>query len=301
MIHRFVSHNGQLLPIEKTRLSPGQEGVINGWGLFTTLQVNQGQPFAFERHWRRLQRHSQRTHVPLVRDAEQVHADVLAVIRANRVEEGSVRIYVIWNRTSVWHSDEPFPPADIVITSAPPPTYRVPARIDVREHGRHAGSPLAGVKTTSWLNNVWNLHEAKQRGFDEVVLLNERGEVAECTSANIFCVRSGEVLTPPISSGCLEGVTREVMLEISPRAGITVREAVLKPDDLYAADEVFISSTNRILLPVSEVAGHKIPVAPGPLARKLVELFTAYIAEYQARSKGSAPQPARAAGKPSGA
>lgn len=293
MIHRWISHNGQLLPVENARLSPGQEGLINGWGLFTTLRISRGRPFAFERHWRRLERDSRRTHVPLEPDPERLYANILEVVRANQVEEGALRVYIVWNRTGIWHSDEPFPTCDVILTSAPLPTYREPARLDVRAHCRHAASPLAGVKTTAWMNNVWNLYEAKQRGFDEVVLLNERGEVAECVAANIFAVRASQLLTPPLTSGCLAGITREVLLEICPRAGVVVREEVLRPEDLYSADEVFLSSTNRSLLAVGEIAGHKISAASGPVARKLWDLFTAYMAEDLARQGNGAASPAR--------
>jgi branched-chain amino acid aminotransferase len=254
MIHKLISHNGQLLPVDQARLSPGQEGVINGWGLFTTLRVFEGRPFAFDRHWHRL-------------------------IRGNQVREGAVRIYMIWNRTGMWHSDEAFSEVDIVITSAALPRYPDVARLALREHGRHAASPLAGTKVISWLNNVWHAREAKLGGFDEVVLLNERGEVSECTAANVFAVRKGEVLTPPLNSGCLAGITREVLLEIAPKAGVPMREAVLVPEDLYTADEIFISSTNRALLAIGEIAGHKFPAAPGPVTRKLGELFAGYVAK----------------------
>ena len=153
-------------------------------------------------------------------------------------------------------------------------------RLALREHGRHAASPLAGVKVTSWLNNVWNLYEAQQAGYDEVVLLNERGEVAECTAANIFCVRGGRVLTPPLSSGCLEGVTRGVVLEIGAGAGMPVEERTLWPEDLYSADEVFISSTNRSMIAVGEIDGHKIATARCPVMQKLEKAFSAYVREY---------------------
>jgi branched-chain amino acid aminotransferase len=285
VIHRIVFHNGQLLPVEQARLSPGQEGLINGWGLFTTLRVFHGQPFAFERHWHRLQRDSQRTHLPLGIEPERLFDHVCELVRANQMQEGAVRIYFIWNRTGMWHSDEPLPAVDLILTCAPLPSYPEPARLDVCEHGRHAASPLAGVKTTSWLNNVWNFYETKERGFDEVVLLNERGEVSECVAANIFAVRGQETLTSPLSSGCLAGITREVLLEVAPRAGMPIREAVLRPEDLFTADEVFLSSTNRDLMAVGEVAGHKIPLAPGPVTRRLSELFSAYVAEYLARSR----------------
>lgn len=279
MIHKMISHNGRLMPVEQARLSPGQEGVINGWGLFTTLRVFEGKPFAFERHWKRLSRDAERTRVPFSFEPQKVLASVMEVIESNHAREGAVRIYVIWNRTGIWHSDESFPEVDVVITIGPLPHYPEVVRLDLREHGRHAASPLAGVKVISWLNNVWNAGEAKLRGFDEVVLLNERGEVAECTAANVFAVRGGEVLTPPLSSGCLAGITREVLLEIGAKAGITMREAVLRPEDLYGAEEVFITSTNRAVLAVGEIAGHKIAVAPGPVMQKMGKLFAAYVAE----------------------
>lgn len=285
MIHRYVSHNGRVMPVSDARLSPGQEGIINGWGLFTTMRIFEGQPFAFERHMRRLRRDSARTHVPFPFQDREMLAQVSALISKNEVKEGALRVYVIWNRTGIWHSDEPFSEVDLVLTVAPLPEYREPVRLDLREHGRHAASPLAGVKVTSWLNNVWNAYEAKHRGFDEVVLLNERGEVSECTAANVFAVRAGAVQTPPLSSGCLAGITREVLLEIGPKAGVAVGETVLRPDDLYSADEVFISSTNRALLAVGEIAGHKISAAPGPVAKKLGEAFAAYMREYLASRK----------------
>jgi branched-chain amino acid aminotransferase len=136
------------------------------------------------------------------------------------------------------------------------------------------------VKVTSWLNNVWSLYEAQQAGCDEVVMLNERGEVAECTAANLFCVRGGIVYTPPLSSGCLEGVTRSVLLDIGARASAPVEERVLLPPDLYSADEVFISSTNRSMLGVSEINGHQIASAPGPVTLKLEKVFAEYVREY---------------------
>ena len=283
MIHRYGFHNGQLLAIEQVRLSPGQAGLLNGWGLFTTLRIVAGQPFAFERHWKRLQKDAAKTHCPFPFDAEEVCSHLDTVTRANQVREGSARIYVIYNQVGFWRSDEPFPEVDLLIYTAPLPAYSEPVRLALREHGRHAASPLAGVKVTSWLNNVWNLYEAQQDGYDEVVLLNERGEVAECTAANIFCVRAGKVATPPLTSGCLEGVTRDILLEIGKDAGVTVEEKLLRPGDLYAADEVFISSTNRSVLGVGEVAGHKIAAAPGPVTKKLEQIFSAYIADYIAR------------------
>ena len=280
MIHRYDFHNDRVQPIENVRLSPGQAGLLNGWGLFTTMRVTERIPFAFERHWKRLERDAARTHCPFPFQPHAVHAHLAEVLRANSVTEGCARIYAIYNQVGFWRSDENFPKVDLIIYSADLPSYREPARLALREHGRHAASPLAGVKVTSWLNNVWNLYEAQQAGCDEVVLLNERAEVAECTAANIFCATRGRVLTPPLNSGCLEGITRGVLLEIGHAAGVPVEERVLRPEDLYAADEVFISSTNRSMISVGEINGRKIAAAPGPMIVKLEKAFAAFVREY---------------------
>jgi branched-chain amino acid aminotransferase len=288
MIHRFVFHNDRLLPVTEVRLSPGQAGLLNGWGLFTTVRIYEGIPFAFERHWKRLQRDAERTHCPFPFEENVVRGKLAEVLRTNQVREGAARVYVIYNQVGFWRSDENFPRVDLLLCSADLPAYREPARLGLREHGRHAASPLAGVKVISWLDNVWNYYEAQQAGFDEVVLLNERGEVAECTAANIFCVKDGRVATPPVAAGCLQGITRSVLLEIGAGAGAPVEERVLRPEDLYAADEIFISSTNRNLLGVGEVNGRKIAAAPGAVTLKLEKAFGEYVRQYlEARSAAS--------------
>ena len=288
MIHRHVFHNDRLLPIEKVRLSPGQAGLICGWGLFTTLRIVQGEAFAYERHWRRLEKDAALIRMPIPYAAPRVRVNLQEVIRANGVTEGCARIYLVYNQVGFWRSDEPAPPVDLVIYTAPLPEYREPVRLAIREHGRHAASPLAGVKSISWLPNVWSVAEAQKEGFDEVVLLNERGEVAECTAANIYMVKGDTILTPPLSSGCLEGVTRGTLFEIAADAGVAVKEQVLRPDDLYSADEVFISSTNRNVIGVGEIAGNQFSGAPGPVTRRIDEAFTAFVCAYVSRRHSAA-------------
>ncbi len=233
MIHRYVFHNDRLVEIEQVRLSPGQAGLLCGWGLFTTMRIFQGEAFAYERHWRRLEKDAGRTRLPFPFDPAQVRRHLSELLSANQVVEGAARIYMIYNRVGFWQSDEPMPQVDLILCTAGLPAHPEQARLSIAAHGRHAASPLAGVKVTSWLNNVWHLAEAQKEGWSEVVLLNERGEVAECTTANIFTVKGGRVTTPPLSSGCLEGVTRSVLLEIAPRCGVPMIEQPLTPEDLY--------------------------------------------------------------------
>jgi branched-chain amino acid aminotransferase len=288
VIHPNVFHNESLLPVEKVRLSPGQAGLLCGWGIFTTLRISRGEAFAYERHWRRLEKDAALIRLPMPYTAAKVRVHLHEVIRANKVTEGSARIYLVYNRVGFWQSEEALPQVDLIIYTGQLPEYREPVRLSLREHGRHAASPLAGVKSISWLPNVWAVSEAQKEGFDEVVLLNERSEVAECTAANIFAVRNGKVYTPPLNSGCLEGVTRGILFEIAPEAGVAVIEQSLRPEDLYTADEVFMTSTNRNLIGVGEVGGHRIANARGPVTRQLDELFDAYVAEYVSRRLVSA-------------
>jgi branched-chain amino acid aminotransferase len=281
VIHRYIFHNEEVRPVEKTRWSPGQAGLVCGWGLFTTVRIVEGEAFAYERHWRRLEKDAATTRLPMTYSGAKVRVQLQEVIRANKVKEGCARIYLVWNSVGFWKSDEKMPEVDLVITSADLPHYPDSMRLTVREQGRHAASPLAGVKTISWLNSVWAVAEAQREGFDEVVLLNERGEVSECTAANIFAVKKDKVVTPPLNSGCLEGVTRGVLMEIASDAGTSVVEQTLRLDDLYAADEVFVTSTNRNVIGVSEIVGHKIGTgAIGPVTKRLDDVFEAYVRDY---------------------
>lgn len=290
MIHRLIFHNDRVIPVEEARFSPGQAGLLNGWGLFTTMRIFQGEAFAYERHWRRLQKDAGRIQLPFPFDAAEVRRNLAELLAANRVVEGTARIYLIYNRVGFWQSEENLPEVDLMLCTAGLPPHAENARLGVAEHGRYASSPLAGVKTTAWLNNVWHLAEAQKAGWTEVLLLNERGEVAECTSANIFCVKDGAVFTPPLSSGCLEGVTRSVLLEVAPRAGVPMSEKTLTQEEIYAADEVFITSTNRTLLGVSEIAGHRYSVVMSSLVQKLERAFEGYMREYVAQVAASALQ-----------
>src|ERR1700730_15426785 len=102
MIHRFVFHNQELLPVEQVRLSPGQAGLLNGWGLFTTLRVFEGEPFAFERHWRRLEKDAQRTRIPFSFNPSEVRAQVRELVQRNEAFDGTARIYFINNKVGFW-------------------------------------------------------------------------------------------------------------------------------------------------------------------------------------------------------
>jgi len=137
------------------------------------------------------------------------------------------------------------------------------------------------------MNLCWN-EMAQARGFDEALLLDEKGDVSECTSANIFIAQGGRVLTPPLTSGCLPGVTRDVLLRDIRVRGVSIEERELRLSDLEAADEVFITSTTRNLLPVSSVEGLQLKAGDTPVCRSLGEAFAAYVSAYAGARAGAA-------------
>ncbi len=282
-MHPFVSHNGTLLALEAVRLSPGQAGLLSGWGLFTTLRLYHGQPFAFERHWQRFQRDAARIRLPFDFSQERILADLLELARVNHAADAVARVYFIYNKFGFWQSDEPTPVVDVLIYTADLPTHSAAARLSIQPQGRHAASPLAGTKVTSWLQNVWSLEQARARGFDEVILLNERDEVAECTAANIFVVKNGRIHTPPLSSGCLAGVTRDILIELAHDLSLPFAEQTLRQPDLMQADEVFITSTTRHVQPVAQIEDRQWAPGAGPVTARLAQAFSDYVNQYFAR------------------
>jgi branched-chain amino acid aminotransferase len=161
-------------------------------------------------------------------------------------------------------------------------------KLGVVPHARHAASEFAGAKILSWSENLTRYERAHERGFDEVVLLNERGEVCECTSANLFLAQGSRVWTPPLASGCLPGVTRATLLEEVRADDIEIFEKTVHPRDLEAADEVFLTSTTRELLPVIAVEGYRLKAGPHPVRERLQKAFTDWVRTYVAARKTAA-------------
>lgn len=282
-MHRLVLHNDQLREASEKLLSPGQVGLLAGWGVFSTIRVSRGVLFAFERHWARMQRDAGVLRVPFPSDPEYMRTRLLRLVRANQAGNAVLRVVVVRNRGGTWEgpNDRDF---DLIALTANLTDWGPGARLAVEHDARHAACTYSGTKMLSWALNLAFLEEAQSGGFDEVLLLNEWGEVSECTSANVFISQGGQVWTPPLHSGCLPGVTRELLLNEVRVPGTTVGEKVLRLPDLEQADEVFITSTTRDLLPVLSIEGLEIRQA-GAARRELERAFGRYLAAYVAREK----------------
>jgi branched-chain amino acid aminotransferase len=254
VLHRFILHNETIRQASDAALSAGQVGLLSGWGVFSTLRVADGVLFAFERHWARIKRDAAAFRVPVPDDPEKVRRRLLELVEANGAPNCTLRLVIVRNGGGMWASASPDRASDLIALTADSKNWGDGIKLAYQANGRHAACPFAGTKILSWAMNLTWLETAQGRGFDEVILLNERGEVAECTSANIFAANGSQVWTPPLRSGCLPGITRELLLEIQA-PGIEIRERTLMPADLESADEVFITSTTRDLLPVWQIEG----------------------------------------------
>lgn len=281
-MHRFVLHNGAILDAHEKSLSAGQVGLLNGWGVFSTLRVADGVPFAFERHWERMRRDAAKLHVPFPTDAEDLRSQLLRLIEANSAWNATLRVMVVRNKGGLFEGPDIERDFDLLAFTKDLSPWGASVRLGLKPNARHAAYEFSGCKMLSWAENLTWYEEARQQGLDEVVLLNERGEVCECTSANVFAATGGEVSTPPLDSGCLPGVTRELLLDVVRVPGVQVSERTLRPQDLERADEVFITSTTRDLLPVVSIEGLNVRRS-GNVVDRLVHALEEYRHDYVKR------------------
>ena len=274
---RLILHNQRLVPIDEVRLSPLQAGLLTGLGVFTTLRLYGGQPFRFDLHWHRMTRDAARLDVPLCYQEAAVRRAIVELAAANGRREGAARLSFIKNWGGLWTPPPGYPPTDLVAFTYELKEWPAVHRLRLQPMAIFAGGVYAGAKMLSWAPNTAFLDKARADGFDDALLLNERGQLAECTSANIFLVRGKQVVTPPLSSGCLEGVTRDILFVIAPTIGVNINEQNLTIEDLSSADEFFISSTTREVAAVGHVSPRWDYPAPGPLTRALEEAFRTYV------------------------
>lgn len=279
-MHRHLLYNGSIHDTSAPLVSPGQTGFMNGWGVFSTLRVYDGVLFAYPLHYRRMQRDAELMHVPLPVSESELERALLKLVEANGASNSTLRVAIVRNRGGAFEGEGIRCDADVIAFTADLKDWGSGVKLYYVAQGRHAASPFAGTKITSWSQNLaWN-EEAHDRGFDEVVLLNEHGQVSECTSANIFCIRGGDVWTPPIrSSGCLPGITRAILLNEISVPGQEIVERDITPEELETADQVFITSTTRNLLPVLEIENRKLRQSAGAFGR-LSDAFDRYQSEY---------------------
>jgi branched-chain amino acid aminotransferase len=282
----LIYHNDRIIPLTEARLSPGQMGLLMGWGVFTTLRIYNGVPFAFDRHWERMVRDSERLGIALEYREKAVHEAIVKLAAANHRPEGAARLSFIKNQGGLWADAPGLPATDLLIFTRELSAWPASHKLLLVPNAIFSIAKLAGAKMLSWVQNAGTLERVHREGFDDALLLNEQGHLAECTSANVFVVRGGEVFTPPLHSGCLPGITREALLEVIPAAGYRLHEQDLTPADLDSAEEVFISSTTREVAGVGSIQPNWKYPAPGKVTQQLAVAFQSYVNAQMSSSHG---------------
>lgn len=252
-------------------------GLLVGDGVFESVQLSSGRLFALRRHLDRLERSCAGLGIALP-DRQLLERACDEVVEANRGElaDGRLRLTVTAGLCGLGSGRAPAVPT-LVVALGPlggpagsGPSEWETARVMVVPWPRNERGALAGLKTTSYAENVIALAYATERGATEAVFANTAGNLCEGTGSNVFIASSGRLVTPPLSAGCLDGVTRALVIEESG-----AREADVPVEALRDCDEAFITSTNRGVQPIAGVDGKELPQVPGPLTRGAAEAFAA--------------------------
>jgi len=285
--------NGRLHDAREASVSPLNRGFLYGDAIYEVWRTYHGVIFAWGEHWRRLEQSAAALHFALPLTGDEARREVTRTVAAYRQAAGPAEDYYI--RLQITRGGGPIgldvalaDRADYVMLvqpnkAHPAGTLRKGLQLSLATTLRRnpADTLNPAWKTGNYLNNILCLREARARGADEVVILNQAGEVTEAAVSNIAFVRDGEVVTPPLSAGILGGITRELLLEkVAGAAGIPAREATILPGDFASLAECFLLSTTKDLTPVAAIDGHRFKVADDSVTVRLKAAFADYTRSY---------------------
>jgi branched-chain amino acid aminotransferase len=271
---RAVWLNGEMVRPEDAVVSVFDHGFTVGDGVFETLKVVGGRPFAVRRHVERLHRSAQGLGIDVPLTHASLRRVVDEVVAAAGLDLARLRITLTAGVTPLGSGRSGAQPT-LVVAAGPLTPWEADTTAVSVPWPRNDRSPVAGVKTTSYAESVVALVEARKVGATEAILPNTRGNLCEGTGSNVFVVLGGRLVTPPLMAGCLAGVTRALVLELLPDAD----EDDLPFAALEEADEVLLTSTTRDVQPLRDLDGRALPGVDGPVARRAM----AAVADLQAR------------------
>jgi branched-chain amino acid aminotransferase len=283
----YVSVNGEITPAAEARVSALDTGFTFGDGVYETLRTYGGRPFHLDKHFRRLRQSTRRVGIALPLTDDELTARLRALLEVAENTESYIRLMVTRGVGDVTYKFERIQgPTVVMIVKAyePLPAKAYELGVPVIISSIRRNHPLAldpAIKSCNLLNNVLAMQEAVAQGALEAILLNDRGEVAEAAGSNVFVVQRGALLTPPLEAGILAGITREVVLALAREMQLPVREDVLRVPDFLAADEAFLSSSLKEVVPLATIDGK--PVGSGtawPVTRRLLAAYREYAPQH---------------------
>ena len=277
-----INVNGRIAGERDAVIPVLDHGFLYGEGVYETLRTYAQKPFLFGRHMTRLRRSASMIALDLnFSDAELRTAieQTMAAAALGR-DEAYIRVLVTRGIGELTYDIKATPTPSVVVivkpqVDPPPEAYRDGVKaVIVSVMRNHPGTVNPMIKSNNLLNCALAMQEAHRKGAFEGVMRNYRGELTECTTANLFVVKDGIVLTPPLEAGLLPGITREFVLEIGREAGVDMRERSLIDEDLIGADEAFLTSTTREVMPITRVNGHDVGTGrPGPVTQQVLAAF----------------------------
>lgn len=268
--------NGLLMPLHEARISPLDHGFLVGDGVFETLVAREGRLFAAHEHWQRLVRSCELMGLTPVSETSFISA-MEAVLQANQLKEARVR-FTLTSGDGPLGSERGESSDTILVTTVPLKPWPPTERVCLAPWARHESGALSGVKSISYGENVRALAHARARSCGEALLANTQGELCEGTGSNVFLVLRGRLVTPPLDSGCLAGVTRLLVLRACAEAGIECHEESLPVRALHECAEAFLTSSTRDVHAIAEIDGRKLD-APGPVTERVQSAFSEMMAK----------------------
>ena len=277
-----VNVNGRIFAEQDAVIPVFDHGFLYGEGIYETLRTYDGRLFLFERHLRRLRNSARLIDLTVPFTDEELAAHIDDTIAVTKLDGAGAYVRVLITRgvgeLTYDLKATPKPSWVIIVKPLIPPAeelydsgVKVVLTDIVRNHPKSV-NPM--IKSNNLMNSALAAQDAVKRGGFEAVMRNYRGELTECTQSNLFIVQNGVALTPPLESGLLPGITREFVFEIGRESGIQVREQVLRDADLFAAEEAFLTSTTREILPIVSVDDRRIGSGtPGAVTLKLHKTF----------------------------
>lgn len=285
--------NGRLHSAGEPSIVPLNRGFLYGDAIYEVWRTYHGVIFAWQEHWRRLERSAQALYIELPLTAEQMLIEIRRTVTAFRAAanySGDVYIRLQISRGAGAIGLDPAlaDRPEFVLLVQPnselsPEKLRDGLRLSVATHLRRnpAECQNPAWKTGNYLNNLLCLREARMRGADEVIILNLAGDVTEAAVCNVAFVRDGLIITPPLSAGILGGITRALVVEkIAASAGVPIRETTVQPADFAAMQECFLLSTTKDIAPVAAIDGVKFKIGDQTVGSRLKTAFADYARDY---------------------
>jgi branched-chain amino acid aminotransferase len=277
---------GKFVSQEDAKISVFDHGLLYGDGVFEGLRSYGGKVFRLREHIKRLYESAQAIWLAIPMSQSEMCDAVNEAVRINKIGDGYIRLVATRGAGTLGLDPNRCGNPQVIIIADtislyPPELYEKGLEIVTVSVQRMSPAALSPrIKSLNYLNNILAKIEGLQAGCIEALMLNHKGEVAECTGDNIFLVRRGVLMTPPLEAGILAGITRDAVIEVARGAGIDVREMPLTKHDVYIADECFLTGTAAEVVPVVKVDNRTIGTGkPGPMTRDLEKRFKKLTAE----------------------